>query len=205
MYQPTHFRQDDAAQLQALMRAHPLGTWVTQQDGGFTADHVPFLFDASRGPRGVLLGHVARANPVWRAEGASLVVFQGPQAYVSPSWYPAKAEHGKVVPTWNYAVVHVHGRARAFDDRAALRALLDRLTQEHERGQAAPWSIADAPAEYVEQLLGAIVGIEIEVERLEGKWKMSQNRPAADRLGVAGGLQRQGGDEAQAVAALVKP
>jgi transcriptional regulator len=202
MYQPSHFRQDDPAALQALIEAHPLGTWVTQQDGGFTADHVPFLFDASRR---VLLGHVARANPVWQAAGASLVVFHGPQAYVSPSWYPSKHAHGKAVPTWNYAVVHVHGRARAIEDRGELLALVTRLTQAHEQGQAVPWSVSDAPADYIDQLLGAIVGIEIAIERIEGKWKMSQNRPAADRLGVAAGLQQRSGEEAQAVAGLVQP
>jgi transcriptional regulator len=202
MYQPAHFRQDDPAALQALIEAHPLGTWITQQHGGFTADHIPFLFDA---PRRVLLGHVARANPVWQAAGASLVVFHGPQGYVSPSWYPSKHAHGKAVPTWNYAVVHVHGRARAVEDRGELLALVTRLTQVHEHGQAVPWSVSDAPADYIDQLLGAIVGIEIAIERIEGKWKMSQNRPAADRLGVAAGLQQRGGDEAQAVADLVRP
>ncbi len=202
MYQPAHFRITDPATLHALLRAHPLGTWVTQQAGGLTADHIPFLYDAERQ---VLLGHVARANPVWQAEGPSLVVFQGPQAYVSPSWYPSKQAHGKVVPTWNYAVVHVHGTARAFDGREELLALLQHLTHAHEQGQAQPWSLADAPAGYIDQLLGAIVGIEIAVHRIEGKWKMSQNRPAADRAGVAAGLQQQGGDEALAVAALVQP
>ncbi|MEW6706247.1 MAG: FMN-binding negative transcriptional regulator [Pseudomonadota bacterium] len=201
MYQPSHFQITEPALLQALMAEHPLGTWVTQRDGGFTADHIPFLYDAGRG---VLLGHVARANPVWQAAGPSLVVFQGPQAYISPSWYPGKQAHGKVVPTWNYAVVHVHGTARAFDDKPSLLALLQRLTETHERAQAAPWSVSDAPADYIDQLLGAIVGIEIAVQRIEGKWKMSQNRPAADRAGVVAALQQQGSDTACSVAEEVR-
>jgi len=203
MYQPASFSNDDPSSLQALMRAHPLGTWVTLGDGGITANHVPFLFEPSMGPQGTLLAHVARANPVWQSAGPSLVVFHGPQAYVSPNWYPSKAAHGKVVPTWNYAVVHVHGRARAVEDRDQLLALVSRLTREHEAGEPAPWQVADAPRDYIDQLLGAIVGIEIEVERIEGKWKMSQNRPADDRAGMAVGLRRAGGDEAAAVAALV--
>ena len=200
MHMP-QFRVDDPARLQALMAAHPLGTWMTTApDGALRADHVPFLFDATRGEQGTLLAHVSRANPVWRdlagAEGAagqSLVVFHGPQAYVSPSWYPGKQAHGKVVPTWNYAVVHVHGRARAVDDRAGLLALIERLTAEHERAMPVPWRLDDAPAGFIDQLLGAIVGIEIAIERIEGRFKMSQNRSEADRHGVAAGLRVHGG------------
>lgn len=207
-----HFAVDDPARLRALMAGYPLGTWMTTApDGSPRADHVPFLFDATRGEHGALLAHVSRANPVWRdlagAEGAagrSLVVFHGPQAYVSPSWYPGKQAHGKVVPTWNYAVVHVHGRARAIDDRAGLLALLERLTAVHERAMPAPWGLGDAPPAFIDQLLGAIVGIEIAVERIEGRFKMSQNRSAEDRAGVVAGLQDRGDADAAAVAALVR-
>jgi len=199
------FANDDPAAWQALMTESPLGTWFSAHDAVFRADHVPFLFDPERGPHGTLLAHVSRANPVWRNPGQSLVVFNGPQAYVSPNWYPSKHAHGKAVPTWNYAVVHVHGTARAIESRDELLALVERLTATHEHGQAHPWKVSDAPADYIDQLLRAIVGIEITVERIEGRWKMSQNRSEADRVGVAAGLQQIGSEEARAVAALVQP
>lgn len=197
------FANDDPAAWHALMAAHPLGTWFSAHDGEFRADHVPFLFDPARGEHGTLLAHVSRANPVWRHPGRSLVVFHGPQAYVSPNWYASKQAGGKVVPTWNYAVVHVHGQARAVDDRDVLLPLIERLTATHEQGQAHPWKVSDAPAAYIDQLLRAIVGIEITVERIEGRWKMSQNRSEADRQGVVAGLGQIDSDEARAVAALV--
>jgi transcriptional regulator len=204
MYLPSHFEMTDPAALHELVRAHPLATWVTQRDGDLVAEHVPFLLDAGRGPHGTLVGHVARANPVWQHEGPSLVVFQGPQAYVSPGWYPSKREHGKVVPTWNYAVVHVHGRARAVEEPAALLEIVTRLTRSRESGRTAPWAVSDAPPDFVSKTLEAIVGIEIEIERIAGKWKMSQNRSEADRRGVVEGLNAEGGEEALAVAALVR-
>ena len=190
MYLPAHFEQKDAQALHALMRAHPLATLVTTTADGPTADHLPLEFDAASG---TLRGHVARANPLWRhADGQPvLAVFSGPQAYVSPAWYPSKAATHKVVPTWNYAVVHAHGRLRAVDDAPWLRALVGRLTDRFEAERATPpepWSVADAPDDYLAQMLRAIVGIEIGVERLVGKWKISQNRSAADRLGVAAAL-----------------
>jgi len=187
MYLPRHFSEDDPAALAALMAAHPLATLVHQGPQGLTADHVPLWHDAAGGR---LLGHVARANPAWQqADGQPvLAVFRGEQAYVSPNWYPSKAEHHKVVPTWNYAVVHVHGRLRAVSDAAWLRRLVGLLTDRHEAGQPQPWSVDDAPAAFIEQMLAAIVGIEITIERLEGKFKLSQNRSTADRHGVADGL-----------------
>lgn len=197
------FANDDPAAWHALMAGHPLGTWFSAHDGAFRADHVPFLFDHDSGEHGTLLAHVSRANPVWRNPGRSLVVFHGPQAYVSPNWYASKQAGGKVVPTWNYAVVHVHGQARAFDDRETLLPLIERLTATHEHGQSHPWKVSDAPAAYIDQLLRAIVGIEITVERIEGRWKMSQNRSEADRQGVVAGLGQIDSDEARAVAALV--
>jgi transcriptional regulator len=211
MYNPSHFEETDPAVLHALVRAHPLSTWVVAApDGELLVNHVPFMLDSSQGEHGTLIGHVARANPVWRAlaEGrSSVVVFQGPEAYITPSWYASKARHGKVVPTWNYAVVHVHGVPRAIEDSDALLALVTRLTQTHESARPAPWQVADAPADYIAQMLGAIVGIEIPLQRWEGKWKVSQNRDAADRAGVAVGLRTHpnGGpnNEATAMAALV--
>lgn len=203
MYLPKHFEVTDPAALHGLMRAHPLATWVMHAGGELVVNHVPFLFDADRGPQGTLVGHVARANPVWRHGAPSVLVFQGADAYVSPNWYPSKQAHGKAVPTWNYAVVHAHGTPRAIEDRAALLEIVTRLTTTHEAGQALPWAVSDAPHDFVEQMLSAIVGIEVPVERLVGKWKVSQNRPAADRQGAAAGLRQRGDAASLAMAALV--
>jgi transcriptional regulator len=190
MYLPQHFEQHDRAALHALMRDHPLAALVTNGTDGLTADHVPLEFDATAGEHGTLVGHVARANPLWQATAGTpvLAIFRGPQAYVSPSWYPSKAGTHKVVPTWNYAVVHAHGVLEAVHDAPWLRDLVGRLTSRHEAPQPAPWSVADAPADYVQQMLRAIVGIRIPVARLVGKWKVSQNRSQADREGVVQGL-----------------
>lgn len=190
MYLPAHFAPPDATAMHELVRCHPLATLVTRDDDGFTADHLPLELDLKTGPHGTLRGHVARANPLWaRADGQTvLVVFQGPDHYVSPSWYPSKSEHHKVVPTWNYQVVHAHGRLRAIDDADWLRALVARLTDQHEAPLPTPWSVDDAPADFVAQMLKAIVGVEIELTKLEGKFKWSQNRSAADRAGVQDGL-----------------
>jgi transcriptional regulator len=208
MYNPRHFEERDPAILHALMRAHPLATWVTQgADGELVANHIPFLLDPHDGEHGTLRGHVARANPVWRTfsgSGDSLLVFQGPHAYVSPGWYPSKQEHGKVVPTWNYAVVHAHGRPRAIEDRDWLRRLVGRLTETHEAGMATPWQVADAPSDYIDRMLEAIVGIEIPISRLEGKWKVSQNRSQPERQGVVAGLDARGDEGSAAMAALVR-
>jgi transcriptional regulator len=207
MYLPKHFEQQDADAMARLLLLHPLATLAWQSGDGLTAEHLPLIWDrgASDGTHGTLRGHVARANPVWReAAGAEvLAVFQGPQAYVTPSWYPSKAATAKVVPTWNYAVVHAHGRLHVTEDAAWLRALVGRLTDTHEASHAHRWQVGDAPADYIEQMLRAIVGIEIEVTRLQGKWKVSQNRTAADRGGVAAGLGALSGDDARAMAALV--
>ena len=190
MYLPPHFEQQDRVALQALMREHPLAALVTSGPDGLTADHVPLEFDATAGEHGTLVGHVARANPLWQAAAGKpvLAIFRGPQAYVSPSWYPSKAGTHKVVPTWNYAVVHAHGVLEAVDDAPWLRELVGRLTDRHEAPRPAPWSVGDAPADYVQTMLRAIVGIRIPIERLVGKWKVSQNRSQADREGVAQGL-----------------
>ena len=184
MYVPPHFAETDPEVLRALIRAHPLGTWVVPADGTLIVNHIPFLV---RGD--TLVGHVARANDVWKRLGAeSVVVFQGAESYISPSWYATKQEHGKVVPTWNYAVVHAHGIPRAIEDRDWLYALVTELTDSQESSRSAPWKVTDAPDEYVRATLSAIVGIEMPVTRLVGKWKSSQNRSEADRAGVSAQL-----------------
>jgi len=206
MYVPKQFEETDPAVLHALIESQPLGAWVTAGDGGLEVNHLPFLIDAGRGPHGTLTAHVARANPVWKSlatDAEGVVVFQGPQAYVSPSWYPSKHAHGKAVPTWNYAVVHAHGVARAIEDPAWLLDFVDRLSQRHEADQRVPWKVSDAPRDFIDSLLGAIVGIEIPISRIAGKWKVSQNRPAADRLGVVAGLRSREDDESDRMAELV--
>ena len=206
MYLPTHFEQTDPAALQGLMRSHPLAALVTQGPDGITADHIPLEFHPSEGEHGTLRGHVARANPLWRqADGQSvLAIFQGPQAYISPTWYATKAATHKVVPTWNYAVVHAHGVLRAVEDAEWLLALVKRLTSQHEAGRTPPWAVTDAPADFVAQMLRAIVGIEIPLTRLVGKWKSGQNRGEADRKGVVAGLQQDPRLDADALAELIR-
>jgi transcriptional regulator len=207
MYVPAHFEEPRVEVLHALIRAHPLGALVVPTAAGLVANHVPFEIVPDPAPFGTLRAHIARANPLWRdasPDVEALVIFQGPDTYVSPAWYPTKAETAKVVPTWNYAVAHAHGPVRFIDDRAWLRAFVEGLTNHHEAGRPEPWKVADAPADFVDALLGAIVGLEISITRLVGKWKVSQNRPPNDREGVAEALQREGSDTAAAVARLVR-
>jgi transcriptional regulator len=205
MYQVAAFREERIDVMHALIRAHPLAVLVTSAGGSLEANHIPLLIDPLPSPCGVLRGHVARANPLWkqRHDCEVLAVFQGPQVYVMPSWYAEKHETGKVVPTWNYAVVHARGPLIVHDDRDWLRDLVSRLTNQQEAGLPQPWGIADAPADYIERMLGGIVGIEIPVQRIEGKWKTSQNRNDRDRAGVADGLKQSPDPRAQAMAALV--
>lgn len=207
MYVPKHFEERDITVLHALIRSHPLGGWVTQAEGALVVNHIPFLVDSEKGEHGTLVGHVARANPVWKSfsrEMASLVIFQGPQGYISPSWYPSKHEHGKAVPTWNYAVVHAQGLPRAIEDKDWLLQHVTRLSGVHESGQAVPWSVSDAPTDYIEKMLNAIVGIEIPITTLSGKWKVSQNRPLADKLGAIAGLHGRADSNSREVAALIQ-
>ena len=207
MYIPKSFEERDLGVLHALVAARPLGAWVVPAGGELVVNHLPFLLDASRGPRGTLLAHVARANSVWKSlagNAASVAIFQGPGGYISPSWYPGKAEHGRTVPTWNYAVVHAHGVPRVIDDHDWLLRHVTRLTEVHEAGAETPWRVSDAPADYIEKQLGAIVGIEIPITTLDGKWKMSQNRTMPDRLGAAAGLSARGDASSLALAALVR-
>jgi transcriptional regulator len=207
MYSPSQFEETRVEVLHGLIRAHPLGTLVTLGKSGLEANHIPFEVHADPAPFGTLRAHVARANPVWREfslDVDALVVFQGPSAYITPSWYATKRETGKVVPTYNYAVVHACGKMRAIEDRAWLRALVGRLTDRFESSRAQPWQVTDAPTEFVDNLLGAIVGLEIPVVRLVGKWKMSQNRPAVDHEGIVQGLRETRDADAAAVAKLVE-
>jgi transcriptional regulator len=214
MYLPSHFAETRLDVLHQLMRAHPLATLVTLTPGGLVANHIPLQLQeppagaiAADAP-GVLLGHVARANPLWReiAQGSEvLAVFQGPQHYISPNWYPSKQESGKVVPTWNYCCVHAHGRLQVHEDAKWIRAQVGELTTHHEASQPRPWAVEDAPDDYLQTMLANIVGIEIAITRLEGKWKASQNHPAPNRAGVMAGLSALAGDaEAAAMAALVR-
>ncbi len=195
MYLPQHFRERRIEVLHEFIGRHPLGMLVTSANGAPVVDHVPMLLVRDQGANGMLQGHVARANPLWRTttDGAEvLVVFHGADAYVSPSSYPSKQEDGKVVPTWNYAVVHARGRIRFFEDEARLHALVSKLTDHFEGPRPEPWSVADAPEDYVRAMLRAIVGFEIEITDLVGKFKASQNRSAEDRAGVRGGLGAAG-------------
>ena len=192
MYVPAHFEETRFEVLHQLIHEHPLAALVTLGPAGLEANHIPLELDPAPAPLGTLRGHVARGNPVWRElsrDVEALAIFQGPQAYISPAWYPTKRETGKVVPTYNYAVVHAYGPVRIIEDRAWLRGLVERLTTRHEAGRPGAWKVTDAPADFVEQMLGAIVGIEIPLTRLVGKWKVSQNRPAADREGVVQALR----------------
>jgi transcriptional regulator len=207
MYIPEHFEERDVVVLHALVRSHPLGTWVTEVGKRLVVNHIPFILDSTRGPLGTLLGHVARANAVWKAAPSqieSVVVFQGPQAYITPSWYPTKQEHGKVVPTWNYAVVHAYGTPRVIDEPEWLRQHVVELTGVHETGRETPWRVSDAPSTYIDAMLRAIVGLEIPIASLIGKWKASQNRSVPDRLGVIAGLKEGADSESQQMARLVR-
>ena len=205
MHQPPHFREDRRDVQHALIKTHSLGLLITAGPGGLQANFIPFLIDAKATDNGTLRAHLARANPQLRELAAveeCLVVFQGPQAYVSPSLYPTKRETGKVVPTWNYITVQAWGRPRVMDDAAWIANQIDDLTRHKEADRAAPWAVTDAPETFLAMQIKAIVGLEIPVARIEGKWKVSQNRVATDQAGVAEGLRGEG-VEAEAMAALV--
>ena len=206
MYLPPQFTEERVPVLHDLIRQHGLAVLVTMGPDGLTADHIPMELDPEPPPLGTLRGHVARANPVWRTAARdveALAIFQGPDHYVSPAWYPTKRETGKVVPTWNYAVVHAHGPLRIVEEAAWLRRLVEQLTNRFEAGRAQPWHVTDAPEDFVATQLKAIVGIELPLTRLRGKWKVSQNRMAADRSGVVEGLQALDDPASRAMADLV--
>ena len=221
MYLPSHFEESRPEVLHALLRAHPLGLLLTQSTApdasGFQplqADAIPFMLDTSRGATeaggqlGTLVAHVARANPLWkdaRVDAQSVVIFQGQQAYVSPAWYPTKTETGKVVPTWNYAVVHARGSLIVHDDAQWVRAFVTRLTERQESVREKPWAVSDAPEDYIATMVKGIVGIEIPIRKLEGKWKLSQNRLPQDKAGVISGLESSDDDASQAMLRAMQP
>ena len=195
MYIPAHFAETRPEELARIIRAHPLGMLVTHDAQGLDANHIPFEFDPDAGTHGRLTAHVARANPIWRqcAEGADvMVVFRGAEGYISPSWYPSKHETHRQVPTWNYEVVHAHGRLTVHDDEKFVRGIVARLTRTHEAGEPKPWKMGDSAPEYIDEMLKAIVGIEIAVTALAGKRKLSQNKEARDRLGAVQALAERG-------------
>ena len=206
MYLPASNTEHDRAIMFDFIEAHPLGALVTASADGLFATHLPLLVDRSRGAHGTLQGHVARANAHSRQPAdarEALVIFSGPTAYVSPTWYPAKALHGQVVPTWNYVAIHVYGTLRFLDDQQFLHRHLAELTALHESGREAPWAPSDAPADYIAGMERAIVGVELTITRMEGKWKMSQNRSAADIDGVVHGLEQSSSATDREVAAIV--
>ena len=201
MYVPPLHREDRIDVLHDAMRRTGLATLVTLTDAGLIASHVPLLLDAAPASYGTLIGHLARPNAQTRgAIGEALVIFQGPEAYVTPSWYATKRATGKVVPTWNYVAIHAYGTLELFSDRERLRDIVTRLTERHEGARTSPWAVSDAPADFIDGMLNGIVGFALPITRLEGKWKMSQNRPAEDRAGVVAGLAAE---ERSDVAALI--
>jgi len=207
MYTPKHFAEPRIDVLHDLIRSRPLATLVTLTSSGLNANHVPLHLSDQPGPFGTLSGHVARANPIWNdiaKDVEVLAVFQGPNAYITPSWYPAKAKTGMVVPTWNYVVAHAYGKLRIIDDAAWLRSHLALMTAHNELEFANPWRLEDAPADFIEKLIGAVVGIEITITRLSGKWKASQNQPTENKIGVIQGLRALGDAGATEMAALIE-
>lgn len=209
MYIPAYHAENDLNKVQSLIDAHPLGAWVTLGAQGLIANHIPFVLDRSRGEFGCLRAHVSRANSVWQqldAEAESVVMFQGPQSYITPNWYPSKQADGKVVPTWNYVVAHAHGRARVIEDPRWILQLLCDLSAHSEAQQAKqalPWQVADAPQDFIERLARAVVGIEIPISKLQGKSKLSQDEAMPDRLGTVAGLASLGGENSVALADLI--
>ena len=205
MYTPPAFREDDPDEIRNIMRESRLSTFVTATAEGPMATPLPLFLDETGSGAGVLYGHLARANPHWKLPvlGEALVIFPGPDAYITPSWYASKKEHGKVVPTWNYVAVHVHGPVEFFEDEDRLYQVVTRLTNLYEQPRQAPWAVTDAPDPFVKAQLKGIVGLRIPISRIEGKRKMSQNRPEADRLGVATGLARSDREADRHVASLI--
>jgi transcriptional regulator len=201
VYIPPLHKEDRIDVLHEAIRGTGLATLVTTTPDGLIASHIPLLLDPEPAPYGTLIGHLARPNPQARgAIGEALVIFQGPEAYITPSWYATKRETAKVVPTWNYVAVHAYGTIEFFDDKERLRDIVTRLTRRQEEARAEPWAVTDAPADFIDTMLKGIVGLALPIARLEGKWKMSQNRPAEDRAGVAAGLTAEGRED---VAALI--
>lgn len=204
MYTPPAFREDDPATLRQIIREARLSTLVTATSEGLVATPLPFLV-TDEGEYGVLYGHVAKANPQWKLQPTeeALAIFSGPDAYITPSWYESKREHGKVVPTWNYVAVHVYGPVEFSDDEDRLYEIVTRLTNLYESPRAAPWAVTDAPAQFIKSQLRGIIGLRLPITRIEGKRKMSQNRPKADREGVAAGLLQSEREDDRRVSAMI--
>ena len=206
MYTPAYHAFNDIEKMRAHIAAHPLGAWVCHAHGQLIANHIPFVLDAKHGSHGRLLAHVSRANSVWReliGGAPSVVMFRGPSAYITPSWYPGKHQHGKVVPTWNYVTVHAHGMARAMEDTCWILDVLNRLTDTQESQRTEPWKVSDAPSAYIDKMLRAVVGIEITIDRVEGRLKVSQDEDEQDRRGTVEGLQHSTDASTQVLASLV--
>lgn len=195
MYQPAVFKEERLEPLHTLIRTHPLAALVVLGDDGLSANHIPMILDPGGTEKGILRGHIAKANPLWKEADSridALAIFQGPQAYVTPTWYPSKQAHGKAVPTWNYVVVHAYGPLRFVEDDNWLFEHLRSLSDEHEENRPSPWGVDDAPTGYLEKMRKAVIGFELPIRRLEGKWKVSQNKSPEDRAGVAQGLAADG-------------
>lgn len=205
MYVPEHFAEPDTDTLHALIRAYPLATLIVHDTNGLSANHIPLHLESPSKPHGKLTGHIPRANPLsaYSDTTEALAVFHGPSAYITPNWYPTKREHGKAVPTWNYAVAHVYGKLRIIDDPEWVKSQVESMTDKQEGQFTHPWQVSDAPEAYVAQLLRALVGIEIAITRLIGKVKASQNQPAMNRAGVVEGLKSTGHEEDTQMADLM--
>jgi transcriptional regulator len=206
MYLPKHFEVTSVPTMHSFIEQNPFGTLVCQTSQGMVANHIPFELDVVSAEHGVLRAHVARANPIWQqalAGSEALVIFQGVNSYVTPSWYPTKKATGKAVPTWAYAVTHVYGQVKFIQEDEWLHSLVSRLSDAQEASRNEPWAVSDAPADFIDKLVGAIVGVEIVISRLEGKWKVDQNKQAVDRAGVVAGLKEQGDADSLLLAELV--
>ena len=206
MYNPSHFEETRTDVMHELMRQYPLATVIASTAAGLVADHIPLQVVMTDEKKGKLIGHVAHANPLWQIDPETelLIVFQGAQCYISPNWYASKpSSGGKVVPTWNYAVVHVRGKLKALHEAHEILPILNALTQRHESSQAHPWSVNDAPPDYIEKLLGAIVGFEIDITHMQGKWKVSQNRLEQDRASTSAALMQLADTNARVMAKLI--
>lgn len=207
MYMPKHFEELKTEFMHSLIRSWPLSTLVTLSSSGLNANHIPLHLSEDPAPFGTLRGHVARANPMWQdlvQDVQALAVFHGPDTYITPSWYPTKKETGRVVPTWNYAVVHAYGYLRIVDNTLWLRAFLEKLVSQNEKQFSEPWALQDAPADFIEKMMGAIVGFEIVITRLWGKWKVSQNQPVQNREGVIQGLRESKLPDAAEMANMIE-
>lgn len=205
MYAVQHFRQKSVPEMRAYLAENPFAALVVNTANGPAVDHIPLEFDAGSSSEGRLLGHVARSNPLWREfeSGPGLAVFSAHHAYISPDWYASRAADPRVVPTWNYVAVHVSGTLRFFHDADRIQELLERMTDRFESARTTPWRMTDAPAEYIGRLVAGVVGVELQIDSMVGKWKLSQNRPPEDRDGVIAGLRQEGGPEGAALASLM--